>query len=153
MHDCNISKQQKTTHLAPRRPQLAPERVHDQENHLANPHHHVIDAELLLQTRNGVGVDRRVPVHRELHDEDGGEDAPFLEGREGEAEVVVRVLLGEDVGARRAGGLLVDGSQGCQAVGGRGGDDGVRVGGLRDQSRGGHGGGGVLDVGSDGSVR
>lgn len=48
---------------------------------------------LCSQLIDGAGVDGGVEVHGALYDEDDGEDSPFLEPGEAEAELFVGVLL------------------------------------------------------------
>ena len=68
-------------------------RVEDKEQHLADFDGAHADTKFLDHALARIAVDGRVEVHRDLHDEDGGEDGPFLPTGESETEGVGRIPL------------------------------------------------------------
>nr|POF03016.1 hypothetical protein CFP56_70019 [Quercus suber] len=84
---------------SPRRPQLAAEGVCDEED--GGTHagglcaHAVLGRDASIVAIDGVGVKGGIEVHRDLDDEDDGEDVPFLGIGEAEAQFVVTIIFGE----------------------------------------------------------
>lgn len=75
------------------RSQLAAEGVGDQEDRRTDSGGLLTHIEGRTDADDGVGVERGVEVHRDLHDEDDGEHVPLLPLRPAVAQLVVAVLF------------------------------------------------------------
>jgi hypothetical protein len=51
------------------------------------------DVRILGNAAHGIGIETGVEVHRDLDEEDDGEDGPFLPGGKGEAKFIAAVVL------------------------------------------------------------
>lgn len=81
--------------LTPWCPEFAPKSIRDQEDGGADSRGLFADMKLLGDSADAVRVQTTVEVHGDLHDEDDGEDCPFLEAGEAEAEFVVAIIFSE----------------------------------------------------------